>query len=259
VDKNLLITIITVVKNDEDHIEQTIKSVINQNDPNIEYIIIDGASFDNTKNIINKYINHIDKFISEPDKNLYDALNKGIKLSKGNIIGICLSGDHYMPGAFDIVKNYFKKNQDVDFLFGSIVRNYTGTSIIKTGFYPKRILYNFDAQTSISTGFFITRGAQNIVGEYDLNFPVSSDYDFFYRLMIKHKLKGVSSKKDEIIGEMSAGGLSSKITYIAHLKEETKIRLKNKQNILLIFAIIVNGMLKNFKRIYREVKKMILK
>ena len=250
--KNIQISIITPVRNDEKNISKTIKSIINQKDTSIEYIIVDGNSTDNTKNIINDHINHIDKFISEPDKNLYDAINKGIKLCKGNIIGICLSGDHYKPGAIDTVKNYFKKNQDADFMFGSIIRNYMGSTIVKTGFYPKKILYNFDAQTSISTGFFITRNAQNIVGDYDLNFPVSSDYDFFYRLMIKHKLKGISSNKNEIIGEMSAGGLSSKITYISHLKEETKIRIKNKQNIILIIAIFINGILKNAKRIMGE-------
>ena len=250
--KNIQISILTVVRNDEKNILKTIKSIINQKDTSVEYIIVDGNSTDNTKNIINDHINHIDKFISEPDKNLYDAINKGIKLCKGNIIGICLSGDHYKPGAIDTVKNYFKKNQDADFMFGSIIRNYMGSTIVKTGFYPKKILYNFDAQTSISSGFFITRNAQNIVGDYDLNFPVSSDYDFFYRLMIKHKLKGISSNKNEIIGEMSAGGLSSKITYISHLKEETKIRTKNKQNIILIIAIFINGILKNAKRIMRE-------
>jgi len=250
--KNIQISIITPVRNDEKNISKTIKSIINQKDTSIEYIIVDGNSTDNTKNIINNYINHIDKFISEPDKNLYDAINKGIKLCKGNIIGLCMSGDHYKPGAIDTVKNYFKKNQDADFMFGSIIRNYMGSTIVKTGFYPKKILYNFDAQTSISSGFFITRNAQNIVGDYDLNFPVSSDYDFFYRLMIKHKLKGISSNKNEIIGEMSAGGLSSKITYISHLKEETKIRIKNKQNIILIIAIFINGILKNAKRIMGE-------
>tara|TARA_B100000787_G_C16182753_1_gene292837 strand:- start:272 stop:1051 length:780 start_codon:yes stop_codon:yes gene_type:complete len=256
--KNLLITIITVVKNDERHIAQSIKSIIDQKDPHIEYIVIDGVSTDNTKNIIKKYIDNIDKFISEPDQNLYDAINKGIKMATGDIIGVCNSGDYYKPNAFKIVRKYFEINNNLDFLFGTIIRNYTGSTVLKNGFYPKRILYNFDAQTSISTGFFITSKAQKIVGEYDLNFPVSSDYDFFFRLMIKHRLIGISSKKDEITGEMSAGGLSSKITYIAHLKEESKIRLKNKQNVLLIFVIIINGVFKNFKRIYSELKKMIL-
>jgi glycosyltransferase involved in cell wall biosynthesis len=253
-DKKILISIITVVRNDEENIEKTIKSIINQKDKFVEYIVIDGDSTDNTKEIINKYINYIDKFISEPDKNLYDAINKGMKLSNGKIIGVCLSGDDYKPGAFNIVKNYFEKNRNADFFFGSIIRNYIGATIIKQGFYPKKILYNFDAQTSISTGFFITKSAQKKVGEYDLNFPVSSDYDFFYRIMIKHKLKGISSNKDEIVGEMSAGGLSSKLTYFDHLIEESKIRLKNKQNILLIILIIFNGILKNIPRIIRDLK-----
>jgi hypothetical protein len=74
-------------------------------------------------------------------------------------------------------------------------------------------------------------------------------------MMIKHKLNGVSSSKDEVIGEMSAGGLSSKITYIDHLREETKIRFKNKQNILLIIAIILNGLFKNIKRVLLELNK----
>jgi len=250
----ILISIITVVRNDEANIEKTIKSIICQKDETVEYIIIDGNSSDNTTKIIDNYINHIDKFISEPDKNLYDAINKGIKLSSGKIIGICLSGDHYKPDAFNIVRNYFTKKPDVDFFFGSIIRNYTDSTVIKQGFNPKRILYNFDAQTSISTGFFITKNAYDTVGEYDLNFPVSSDYDFFYRIMIKHKLKGISSDKDEIVGEMSAGGLSSKVTFMNHLKEEFKIRFKNKQNIFFICLIFVNAIFKNLPRIFREFK-----
>ena len=251
-DNKILVSILTVVKNDEKNIQKTIKSVISQKDETIEYIIVDGNSSDNTKVIINKYITHINKFISEPDKNLYDAINKGIKMCKGNIIGICLSGDHYKDGALNLVKNYFIKNPNSDFFFGSIIRNYVGTTVIKHGFNPKRILFNFDAQTSISTGFFITKKAQVIVGDYDINFSVSSDYDFFYRMMIKHKLNGISSNKDEIVGEMSAGGLSSKITFINHLKEETKIRMKNKQNFFLIIAIILNSLIKNYKRIIKE-------
>ena len=105
--KNLLITILTVVRNDEKNIEKTIKSIINQKDSLIEYIIIDGDSSDNTKNIIKRYINHVDKFISEPDENLYDAINKGIKNSNGDIIGICNSGDFYKSGAFKTVRKYY--------------------------------------------------------------------------------------------------------------------------------------------------------
>ena len=256
--KKILISIITVVRNDEKNIEKIIKNIINlkneSKNESIEYVIVDGNSTDNTKKIINNYRNFIDKFISEPDINLYDAINKGIRLSSGQVIGCCSSGDIYKPGALNIVANYFIKNPNVDFFFGTIIRNYVDATRIKHGFYPDKIWYQFDVLTSHSTGFFITRDAQNKVGEYDLNFPISSDYDFFYRLMAEHKLKGISSTKSEIIGEMTLGGVSSTVTYLDHIKEVAKIRFKNKQNIFFIILIIINSIFKNIPRIVRDFK-----
>ena len=85
-------SIITVVKNDEINLEKTIKSIIKQRELNdVEYIVIDGKSNDRTVEIINKYKKHINKFISEPDKGIYDAMNKGLNHSTGDIIGICNS------------------------------------------------------------------------------------------------------------------------------------------------------------------------
>ena len=81
------VSIITVVKDNEDKIEKCIKSVINQSYKNIEYIIIDGNSSDNTKTIIQKYIDRINIFISEKDNGIWDAMNKGINLATGDIIG----------------------------------------------------------------------------------------------------------------------------------------------------------------------------
>ena len=87
-------SIITVVKNDEKNLEKTIMSILNQkNFDEIEYIIIDGKSDDNTLKIIEKYKHKIHKIISEKDDGIYDAMNKGIKLSRGKIIGMCNSGD----------------------------------------------------------------------------------------------------------------------------------------------------------------------
>ena len=85
--KNNKITIITVVKNSVDKIERCIQSVINQNYDNIEYIIIDGGSNDGTIDIIKKYQYKIDKVIIENDKGIWDAMNKGLKIAKGNIVG----------------------------------------------------------------------------------------------------------------------------------------------------------------------------
>ena len=87
------ISVITVCLNSEKTIERTIKSLIDQTHDNIEYIVIDGNSKDNTVNIIKSYSNYIDYFISEKDRGLYSALNKGIKASTGDIISILHSND----------------------------------------------------------------------------------------------------------------------------------------------------------------------
>ena len=91
-------SIITVVKNDVKNLEKTIKSIIKLREfSKVEYIVVDGKSNDGTINIINKYRKDIDKHISEMDSGIYDAMNKGIKMSTGDIIGICNSGDIIYP------------------------------------------------------------------------------------------------------------------------------------------------------------------
>ena len=104
-----LISIITVVKNAEETIEKCISSVIKQKYDNIEYIIVDGGSTDKSIEIIKKYNEKIDKLVVEPDNGIWDAMNKGIKLSKGDIIGFLNSGDVYFPGVLNLVNNYFLK------------------------------------------------------------------------------------------------------------------------------------------------------
>ena len=94
-------SIITVVLNNEKYIEETIKSIINQNYKNFEYIIIDGKSTDNTLKIIKKYKDKINKFISEKDKGIYDAFNKGISLANGRFICIVNSDDILKPNALN--------------------------------------------------------------------------------------------------------------------------------------------------------------
>ena len=91
--KKKLLSIITVVKNDVTNIELTIKSILSQRNPNVEYIIIDGKSSDGTDKIIGKYKKKINKIVISKDKGIYDAMNKGIKISSGKYVGFCNSGD----------------------------------------------------------------------------------------------------------------------------------------------------------------------
>jgi glycosyltransferase involved in cell wall biosynthesis len=236
------ISIITVVKNDEKFIEKTIKSIINQN-LSIEYIVVDGCSTDSTLEIIKRYQNKIDLIISEPDTGLYDAMNKGIKNATGDIIGICNSGDIILQDKLEIVLNKFESN-NLDFVFATVKRNYTGGTIIKSGFNEKKINYNFDFATCHSTGFYVKTKVQKELGNYDTNFKCSADYDLFYRLINAKKYKGGSTSADIIIGEVAKGGLSSQISFINHLKEEAKIRSKNRQNFILIIMIFLNAIIK---------------
>ena len=101
------ITVITVCYNSEKTIEKTIKSVINQDHVDKEYIIIDGASTDSTLDIIKKYENYITKWVSEPDHGIFDAMNKGISLATGDIIAFLNSDDWYMDGALSAVHHEF--------------------------------------------------------------------------------------------------------------------------------------------------------
>ena len=118
--KKNLISIITVVKNGEKYLEKSIKSVLGQKYKNYELIIIDGGSTDKSLKIIHKYKKRISYWCSEKDKGIYDAMNKGIKKAKGDIIGILNSDDTYTKEALSIVNKYFQKNKKNRFSFGSV-------------------------------------------------------------------------------------------------------------------------------------------
>lgn len=107
------VSIITVCYNSQATIENTIKSVISQTHSDIEYIIVDGKSGDNTLEIVNKYQDKIAKVISEPDQGIYDAMNKGIKVATGDIVGILNSDDYYVDSEVvsHIVKAFDEKSQ----------------------------------------------------------------------------------------------------------------------------------------------------
>ena len=224
------ITIITVVKNAENTLENCIKSVLSQNYNNLEYIVIDGNSSDRTKEIINKYKNNISRIIIEDDDGIWDAMNKGIKLADGEIIGFLNSDDYYFNNTLEIVNNYFSKN-NIDFLFGS-VEKYK----LMHGYSSWKIHFSFGFYTSHSVGFFINRKKHLDIGLYNKKY-LSADLDFFYKMIVKFKLRGMGSKKDEIFGKFTKGGFSSKINYVDHLLDLNKIRIDNKQNSIIVYFL----------------------
>ena len=231
------ITIITVVKNSEKTIERCIKSVLSQNYNNLEYIIIDGNSSDGTEKIINKYKNQITKIIIGEDSGIWDAMNKGINLASGEVLGFLNADDYYYDNIFEIVNNYFLNN-NIDFLFGS-VEKYK----LMHGYNPWKVRWSFGFYTSHSVGFFIKTKKHLEVGLYNKKY-LSADLDFFYKMIVKYKLLGIGSKKDEVFGKFQKGGFSSKIKYLDHLIDLNKIRIDNDQNTLFVYFLFVIKIIK---------------
>jgi len=241
---NPLFSVITVVKNDQSNIQKTIKSIISQNFKNFEYIVLDGKSTDRTISKINEYRTKIHHISSKKDKGIYFAMNKGIKIAKGTFIVFVNSGDVLTKNALKNIYQLYKKNKEIDFIFATVKRYYTTGYIIKSGYNKFRLNYNFDFATSHSTGFYIKLQSLKKVGIFNTNYQCSADYDLYYRAIIIKKLKGISTNRNNIIGIMKSGGYSSKVGFLQHLLEEIKIRYNNKQNIIFIFIIFCNAIIK---------------
>lgn len=186
------ISIITVTYNCEETIETTILSVLNQSYENIEYIIIDGSSKDNTIKIINKYDDKINKFISEPDKGIYDALNKGIKLASGEFISILHSGDIFVSE--NTIKNLvqeIKQFQGIDIFYSNIyfINNLSDKKKVRfySSKYFTKILFRFGfmpahTSTIIRTSLFEKHGY------YNINYDIAGDFDLLLKYILINNL-----------------------------------------------------------------------
>jgi len=156
VKKNLysrpLISIIIATYNSEKYLEQCLNSIFKQNYKNYEIIVIDNKSTDKTLKILKKYEKSIDIWISEPDKGIFHAMNKGIKISKGKIISILNSDDYYNQNALKIIVKYFNYNPNIDFVFGTVKKNK-----VFSGYKPNKIRWKFNIYPSHSAGFFIKK------------------------------------------------------------------------------------------------------
>ena len=248
---NNLITIITVVKDNEKTIEKCIKSILSQTYQNLEYIVINENSNESTNEILDKYKNNIDILINEKDAGIWSAMNKGLNLANGKIIGFLNSDDFYYPNTLHLVNKYFTNNK-INFLFGT-VKKYK----LMHGFKPWKVKWSFGFYTSHSVGFFIKTEDHKKIGNYNLKY-LSADLDFFYRMIVNFKLTGIATKKDEVFGEFLKGGYSSKINYFDHLIDLNQIRINNNQNVLLVYLLfffkILKKPIKFFKSLLQKIR-----
>lgn len=211
-----LVSIVTVCLNSEKTIERTIKSVMNQTYPNIEYIIIDGKSTDGTLEIIKKYENMFKgriKIVSEEDNGLYDAMNKGINMAKGKIIGLLNSDDWYEENTIELVMNKYPLNSEC-IIYG-MLRRYKGDKIHSIQFLHSDFL---ETEGMCHSSCFISRKAYEKNGLYDTKYKIASDFDLLIR-MKRNNVEYIPIY--EILTNFSMGGASS--TYPI-LKELNKIR-----------------------------------
>ena len=224
------ISIITVCRNAESTIETTVQSVMNQDYRNIEYILIDGKSSDKTVSIIEKYKNRISKLISEKDDGMYFALNKGIRLATGDVIGFLHADDFY---ANEKIISRVAKEMDskkVDSIYGDL--QYVSKE------NPQKIFRHWKSQpynTSLflkgwmppHPTFFVKRKCYEQFGAFNTTFSIAADYELMLRFLYKNKIS--TSYIPEVLVKMRTGGISN-VTFKSRIKANREDKLAWKIN-----------------------------
>lgn len=212
------ISIITASSNRATTLERSIMSVLNQNYPNVEYIIIDGGSTDGSVEIIKKYERYLSYWVSEPDKGIADAWNKGIIKSTGEIIGMLNSDDWYEPDIFHAGAKIFQLNPSVDITHGNVrYWNNNKSLYIKRPYLRQGAIWKL--MPYLFPSCFIKRSLYEKYGLFNTSFKITMDYE----LMLRFFTKGATFLYiDEIIANFQLGGLSD-VKCIAGLIENKDI------------------------------------
>lgn len=223
-----MISIITATYNSAETINDTIKSVLCQTNKDFEYIIVDGGSTDETIDIVKSYESEFSgrlKWVSEKDKGIYDAMNKGIKMASGDIIGILNSDDYYTSD--DIIQTIADafKCQNVDAIYGDIHFIKDGVPDKCVRYYSSRLFSPFWLRFGFMPAhpsFYCKREVFDKSGLYRLDYKIGSDYEMMVRLFRKHKISSRYVPKDFVTmrtGGASNSNLQSRLTLI---KEDVK-------------------------------------
>jgi glycosyltransferase involved in cell wall biosynthesis len=202
------VSVITIAYNSVDTIEDTIQSVINQDYYNLEYVIIDGGSTDGTLEIIEKYRKNITKFISEKDEGIYDAMNKGVSMASGDLIGILNSDDIYADN--HVISDIVSTLENADAVYADLVYvkrentqeivRYWQAGKIKPNSFHKGWMPPHPT-------FFIRKKCYDQFGLYNLSLRSAADYELMLRMVIKHQIE--VNYLPRIITKMRVGGQSN--------------------------------------------------
>lgn len=204
------VSIITVAYNASATIRDTIESILLQDYPHIEHIIIDGASKDNTAEIVRSYGDRIAHFVSEPDRGMYDGMNKGIKRATGDVVAILNADDIYIDSTvISTIVQHFEQHQ-VDSVFGDlvyvkhenpdkIVRYYSSAS-----FHPGKFAYGW---MPAHPTFVVKRWAFDRYGDFKTDYKIAADYELLIRFLAIHKLS--YHYIPQVLVKMRTGGAST--------------------------------------------------
>jgi glycosyltransferase involved in cell wall biosynthesis len=218
-EQEILISVVTVVRNGIYDIERTILSVIENKPAWLEYIVIDGASIDGTLQILHHYDYLIDHLISEPDAGIYDAMNKGIELSKGACVALLNCGDRYEAGALQIVATIVHGCKDKYYILaGGVYRvdrfgNSTGSYIPQ----QKELSRRFYSMPLNHPAMFVSRSVYTDITRYNTDYRICSDYKFVLDVIDK---KVPIKFLNKILVTMSDGGISDNFKSIFLLLNE---------------------------------------
>jgi glycosyltransferase involved in cell wall biosynthesis len=224
------VSIITVCYNSAATLEETIQSVLSQDYPEIEYILVDGLSKDSTPEIINKYRDKISIIVSEKDKGLYDALNKGIALATGEVIGLLHSDDVYFGTR--VISNIIKlfKEQHTDGVYADLlyvdkfdlnkISRYWKSKPYKQGMFKKGWMPPHPT-------FFVKKAIYSNLGGFNLDLKSAADYELMLRFIHKHKI--TVSYLPEVIIRMRTGGKSN-LSFLNRLRGNREDKMAWKIN-----------------------------
>ncbi len=238
----MTISIITATYNSAKTLPDTLESVLRQSHLNIEHIVVDGASKDETVSVIKEYVQRYQdkgaqlRWISEPDKGIYDAMNKGIAMATGDVIGILNSDDFYTSeDVLATVEDIFMSDVELDALYGDIhyvmqkdlklcVRYYSSES-----FNRKRMIMGF---MPAHPSFYMKKAAyERFKSEdgayYDTSFKVASDFEFLLRVIYKGRIKTQYVDKDFVTMRLGGASTSGIKSHLSILKDHRRAFKKN--------------------------------
>jgi len=233
------VSVVTVSFNSAKTIEDTIQSVLGQTYGDIEYIIVDGNSKDNTVEIVNKYKDKIAKIISEKDNGIYDAMNKGIRLATGDVVGILNSDDIY--ASEDVIGKVAEEIKNVDCVWGNLVyvKKHNTDKVVRqwqsSGFDLGK--FNQGWHPPHPT-FFVKRGIYEKYGIFRNDLSIAADYELMLRFLQKYKISSKYIPKTLV--KMRVGGESNK-NILKVIKANMECLKAFKMNDLKVNPLIVLG------------------